>query len=1349
MTRKPQRTQPTAASPSAALRTSSFVALRATALFASALAAVGCAQSVGDIDRTQPDLIDKEHFDGQWFMRETVVEVPTTAAAAFNGSMGGLETVTWEIREDLLVGYRAYERIPGSEGVARTNAALPNQQPVDALLNDGRDPDTYHGEPVVAYRIQNHVDVIRSYNSRTGEQTNVIVENQSDRPWYERSFMRVDWSANVIENFDFEPYQFWPFMQNVLDAEEFVPANEGGPDAFNIEFDEQGVAQHMDFTVRRAVQASAMGCNRARSLMLGDCTAQVLKVRTSLERVDVEREQDYVPIRYDDLRQGEFGFFRTERPSYNRNVGITFEGLIQVANRHDLWADAYDDLGNPKPYWERTIRPLTYTLSADFPSDLHAVAEEIAAEFDSQFKDVAAAARQQPMAEFLADLRDDTGSECLFCLDKNLDGEARNGDLRYNFIYWVDDAQITGPLGYGPSSVNPETGRIVSSAAYVYGASVDRYADNSKLLVDLMNGQLEEEDVTGAEYFREQARGARVPVDPRGPFRDGTFDAEGFGRQVLGGEAAKRLAQLQEAGVDALLPALPGYEQTRINKVAGTSIEAMMVPPEWVNEGPDDPTYLKLRAQARGLTGVDPNSGLPAHLSLKNWYWGGAGDDFDYLEEVAMENNVWLADFEDPLIVGLAKQARDEGLTGDALRTALRERLFRAVMLHEIGHTIGLRHNFGASADPLNYHPEYWEQRVKTIEPYQNRDRLISNAAPDSRVFLLSNCTYEGDMPAVDGESLIPNTSNVEACREQREAGMAEYQYSSIMDYGGRPNADFHGLGHYDRAALAAGYGDLVEVFDEEAMQGLARGSAALAQKLNATPDTLDARSAMLDANEIRTPVLGQGFENALARRAFQVGSPALLGVSHYSVFPEYFDGHENLEKRRFMPRVDYERVRRESTALGAEAARAVPVKVPYMSCYDEYRGSIESCNTWDIGADHYEIVSNYIAGYKEYYVFNNFSRDRINFSSFDVFNRVRGRYLVPIATMYQHWLWGAAVTRLGDERTPRGALGAMATEEGLNTLLNIVSTPAYGVHVFDRETSTYVPGGGECNELVDMISMEGRADGEELLVPECLDVPQGLGRSLFSRFNSSGYDVFRRMTESGNFYDQMAAIQALTVQNAAIVGLGTDVDADRNSFRLPYSLIFQDRISSLFSAVYLEDFNVYGQPVVQDEAGVHVQPASTFTTAAAEAQLGNAPVVQPGRSFTTRIQSLVNGMALADGDLTTTFANQGQISLAGSGETRSVPEGFIRIEMPDPSSGRVFHAFRPEDGEGGPWYAAGLLEQSNEVRLQLEALGPEPSDLSEEAPEVTQERRSLQAQLDGFMGDIELMREISNIFRQ
>ena len=48
-----------------------------------------------------------------------------------------------------------------------------------------------------------------STNPRTGEETNVIVENTTDRPWYDREYMRVECSLNAVasSNGNSAPYR--------------------------------------------------------------------------------------------------------------------------------------------------------------------------------------------------------------------------------------------------------------------------------------------------------------------------------------------------------------------------------------------------------------------------------------------------------------------------------------------------------------------------------------------------------------------------------------------------------------------------------------------------------------------------------------------------------------------------------------------------------------------------------------------------------------------------------------------------------------------------------------------------------------------------------------------------------------------------------------------------------------------------------------------------------------------------------------------------------------------------------------------------------------------------------------
>ena len=154
------------------------------ATLAGLTAGLGCAGK-GDIDRSQPDKLDKAYLfnsDGTpkiFYYRLTVTEVPPTNGWAFEGIQNQMEKVYFAITEDQLIAYRAYAYAPGSD-----NTFTAGTNNTDA--------------PVVAFKIKSHFDVKRDYNAATGEQTNVITENTTDRFWNERQYMRVDWTTDKL-----------------------------------------------------------------------------------------------------------------------------------------------------------------------------------------------------------------------------------------------------------------------------------------------------------------------------------------------------------------------------------------------------------------------------------------------------------------------------------------------------------------------------------------------------------------------------------------------------------------------------------------------------------------------------------------------------------------------------------------------------------------------------------------------------------------------------------------------------------------------------------------------------------------------------------------------------------------------------------------------------------------------------------------------------------------------------------------------------------------------------------------------------------------------------------------------
>jgi hypothetical protein len=157
---------------------------------------ISCSEVRPDVNRVQTNLVSKTVFEGDWWFTRTIVGLPDDAAwaigaagsgAPWPGAManfdiasqsGVIGRIRWVIDENFLYAYRASELIPGSNP-------------------DSDDPE-FRGSPLAVYRITSHVDIRREFNPVTGERSNVVSENTTDRRWYEREFIRVDWSQNLV-----------------------------------------------------------------------------------------------------------------------------------------------------------------------------------------------------------------------------------------------------------------------------------------------------------------------------------------------------------------------------------------------------------------------------------------------------------------------------------------------------------------------------------------------------------------------------------------------------------------------------------------------------------------------------------------------------------------------------------------------------------------------------------------------------------------------------------------------------------------------------------------------------------------------------------------------------------------------------------------------------------------------------------------------------------------------------------------------------------------------------------------------------------------------------------------------
>jgi hypothetical protein len=325
---------------------------------ASIVAAQGCAEERDPINQVQVGALPKSFFvgaklddasdDPEFYMRTTVVDVASGAGAeTLFTSTDAQPTVRmrWEITETKLIGRLSYELIDGTDG-SGTNGPPRNDEPTATTAN-GKAParTTTDGQIVASFAIEKHFDIRRSYNESTGEETNMIVENDRDRPWNERQYMRVDWSSNLVTDaYDLDgasqmglygSVKWDPIAYQVTD-----PENADAPvmDIQNGYFDITNKAYAAPQMVHDEEFGDYPACFLVGSWPRISCNPSQVKMRVAFKRVV---DTDYEALDYDGTRMDMFGYFTNDRYGYDRRHGIVDDKWHRFASRWNLFEKSH------------------------------------------------------------------------------------------------------------------------------------------------------------------------------------------------------------------------------------------------------------------------------------------------------------------------------------------------------------------------------------------------------------------------------------------------------------------------------------------------------------------------------------------------------------------------------------------------------------------------------------------------------------------------------------------------------------------------------------------------------------------------------------------------------------------------------------------------------------------------------------------------------------------------------------------------------------------------------------------------------------------------------------------------
>jgi len=309
------------------------------------------------VNRVQPDVLDKTQLipvqygalvnsgatpgsltvdmirrEPQWLHQVTVVDKPATTGYVGISSYTQVERINWEVTENFLIARQSYDRLVGAE-------AGPTRPQV------GQNPHV--NEILAVYRIDSHFDIRRQYNTTTGEEQNVLEENSSDRPWYLRRYMRVDWSQNLVSGYSVLMYNEW---QGSARSESVATYFNNPEDPNRPVFDygdfngQSNVLRYFDITNRSVLhpeEAHLDGYPNAPACILYDnlhqsCQPVDLLMRVSFRRVDPSR--DFQPVNMDGHRFDRFGFFDVDRHGFDPHLNAAGQLYRRhFAARHNLW----------------------------------------------------------------------------------------------------------------------------------------------------------------------------------------------------------------------------------------------------------------------------------------------------------------------------------------------------------------------------------------------------------------------------------------------------------------------------------------------------------------------------------------------------------------------------------------------------------------------------------------------------------------------------------------------------------------------------------------------------------------------------------------------------------------------------------------------------------------------------------------------------------------------------------------------------------------------------------------------------------------------------------------------------
>ncbi|MBK7860467.1 MAG: hypothetical protein IPJ65_18015 [Archangiaceae bacterium] len=589
----------------------------------------------------------------------------------------------------------------------------------------------------------------------------------------------------------------------------------------------------------------------------------------------------------------------------------------------------------------------------------------------------------------------------------------RRGDIRYHQVNGIRAPQTPSPWGIMVDANDPLTGEVVSASINVWSHVTDLWSQGIVDTARYIKGELTTADITEGTYVRDWAGMAKnatrsgvlekFTVEQRDERIADAFGVdktelkarlEGFRAGPIAKQVKQKLLSTRAIAADATAPSTtrPTYEARRKHALDSPTEAALITKAfqQFATNGNSKVDVSQLTDFISPLRGANPS----VQRNFRNF------------KELALSNRGACVMNEAPTPFAIAdlasvleqkfgnfdkNQDRAQQLErAESMRQYLARRAHYAVITHEMGHSIGLRHNFVGSSDAFNYRPQYWQLRTNNG----------TNTTQCTTLDPAGSC--------VGPRYFDPVTDN------ERNNLLTMFMQSTTMDYAGEGAQDAIGLGAYDFAAARMFYGDVVSVFRDEDKKLGSKVALGALNKMDSFGGILGfspsiGNDALNGTDDIHYTQLQKayGLISGCADVDVTKFKPTTWDDAKDGQWSPLFDGlivsvNGQASRCHQLP-VDYVAWGSMRTATDSEGANGQSentvdpqnrVRFPYGFATDRWAdlGNL-SVYRHDNGADAYEIFDFLITQQETNHIFDNYRRNRRTFSVRTAANRQLERY--------------------------------------------------------------------------------------------------------------------------------------------------------------------------------------------------------------------------------------------------------------------------------------------------------------------------------------------------------------------